>query len=80
MEIKVLGAGCDRCAQLYSRTTEAVDAAGMDVPVQKVEQLDRIAAHGVFITPALVIDGDVACAGKVPRVEQITAWLRERGG
>ena len=77
MEIKVLGAGCKRCNELFEVVEQAMAQAGTGGPVIKEERLEEIAAHGVFITPALVIDGAVKATGKVPAVDQIAAWLRE---
>ena len=31
--------------------------------------------YGVMSTPALVVDGVVKVAGKVPKVEEIKEWL-----
>jgi len=35
----------------------------------------EIAGYGVFGTPAVVIDGDVKCVGKIPKKEDVTSWL-----
>jgi protein-disulfide isomerase len=32
-------------------------------------------AYGVMSTPALVVDGVVKVAGKVPKPEQIKGWI-----
>ena len=77
MEIKVLGPGCAKCKKLYDRTLEAVQEAGVDATVTKVERLDEIASHGVAFTPGLVIDGKVVSAGRLPRAPQIVAWIQE---
>ena len=76
MEIKVLGPGCARCKKLYDLTLAAVQEAGVDATVTKVERLDEIAAHGIAFTPGLVIDGEVVSAGKLPRPAQIVAWIQ----
>ena len=76
MEIKVLGPGCAKCKKLYDRTLEAVQEAGVDATVTKVERLDQIASHGVAFTPGLVIDGIVVSMGKLPRASQIVAWVQ----
>ena len=76
MEIKVLGPGCAKCKKLYERTLEAVQEAGVDATVTKVERLDQIASHGVAFTPGLVIDGIVVSMGKLPRASQIVAWVQ----
>jgi len=73
--LKVLGGGCDRCAQLLERTDQAAKALGLDYTLEKVSDLKQIAQHGVVYTPALVVDGKVAVSGKVPSVDEIKELL-----
>ena len=77
MEVKVLGTGCAKCQKLYDVVQRAVEAAGVQANVSKVEKLDEIITYGVAVTPGLVIDGDVKSAGKIPEVKQIAVWLME---
>lgn len=80
VEIKVLGTGCATCEQLYKTTRAAVEQAGMDPGlVVKVEDIDQILAHGVMMTPALVVDGVVKSTGTVPKQEQIVEWVTAAG-
>lgn len=81
MEIKVLGTGCAKCGELYDAARAAVAEAGLDAGlVVKVEDIDQILAHGVMMTPALVIDGEVKSTGKVPERAQIAAWVTAAAG
>lgn len=43
----------------------------------KVQDIKTITNYGVLITPALVVDGVVKVAGKLPKVEEIKEWLKE---
>ena len=65
MRIQILGTGCPKCRQLYANAIAAVQAAGLDAQVEKVESLKEIMSFGVMLTPALAIDGQVKSAGKV---------------
>ncbi len=65
MKIQVLGTGCAKCKQLTANAQAAVEASGLAVSVEKVEDLREIMKFGVMTTPALVIDGKVRSAGKV---------------
>ena len=38
--------------------------------------IGAITARGVMLTPALAIDGEIKAVGKVPTVEEISAWLK----
>jgi protein-disulfide isomerase len=44
--------------------------------VIKVQDIKAITNYGVMITPALVVDGVVKVAGKVPKVGEIKAWIK----
>ena len=77
MEIKVLGPGCARCQQTAEHVKEAVAESGIEANIEKVTDAMEIAGYGVFGTPAVVIDGDVKCVGKIPSKEEIMAWLIE---
>jgi len=44
--------------------------------VCKVKDVKMIANYGVLVTPALVVDGVVKVAGKVPKIEEIKEWIK----
>ncbi len=77
IEIKVLGPGCPKCKKLYELTEEAVAASGVEAELSKVDKVPDIMSYGVMMTPALVIDGEVKCVGKVPGAAEIRGWLEE---
>jgi small redox-active disulfide protein 2 len=76
MKIEILGMGCSNCNKLYQNVLEAVKRSGKEVEVTKVEDIKAIMGYGVMSTPALVIDGVVKVAGKVPKAEQIQEWIK----
>jgi protein-disulfide isomerase len=49
---------------------------GIEAEVIKVKDIKAITNYGVMMTPALVVDGVVRVAGKVPKVEEIKAWIQ----
>ncbi len=75
MEIKVLGPGCPKCQQAEKIVLEAVSETGKDARVEKVKDIKEIAKYGVFGTPAIVVDGEVKCVGKVPTKEEVKSWI-----
>ena len=75
MEIKVLGPGCPKCEQTEKLVKEAVQESGIDAAVEKIKDIVEIAKHGVFMTPAVVVDGEVKSVGKVPSKEDIKGWI-----
>ena len=76
MKIEVLGTGCANCNKLYQNTVEAVKQSGKEIEVMKVEDIRKIMEYGVLSTPALVIDGVVKTAGKLPKTEEIKQWIK----
>ncbi len=75
MEVKVLGPGCAKCKQLYAETDRAIRQLGLAATLTKVEKLTEIASYNVLMTPALVIDGQVKAAGRVPSAAELTTLL-----
>ena len=77
MEIKVLGPGCAKCAEAEKIMRAAVEEAGATATIEKISDFQQIAKHGVFSTPAVVIDDEVKCVGKVPSKNEAIAWIRK---
>ena len=75
MEIKVLGPGCAKCSKTEKLIQEVIKETGSDASVEKITDLMKIASYGVFGTPSVIIDNQVKCIGKVPKKEDIKAWL-----
>lgn len=75
MEIKILGSGCMKCSQLYEEVGKVVKELGLDAQILKVTDMKEIVGFGVMRTPALVIDGKVKVAGKVPTAQEIKDLL-----
>lgn len=80
MDIKVLGPGCPKCKQAEKVVREAVTESGVAADVEKVTDVMEIAGYGVFGTPAVVIDKDVKCVGKIPKKQDVVAWIKEKEG
>jgi small redox-active disulfide protein 2 len=77
MEIKVLGPGCPRCEQTEKNVKEAVAEVGVDAQVIKVTDAMEISNYGVFITPGVLVDGEVKSAGKIPSKDEIKTWIKK---
>ena len=74
-KLQVLGPGCPKCEELAKRTEEAAKALGVDYELEKVKDLNQMMAMGVFMTPALVVDGQVKSVGKVPTQEELKQMI-----
>lgn len=75
MKVEVLGVGCVKCHKLFDLVTELVKKHDISAEVLKVEDIKVFGQYGVFMTPALVVDGEVKVAGKVPKEGEILKWL-----
>jgi small redox-active disulfide protein 2 len=76
MKIQVLGTGCAKCKQLTANAEQAVAELGLDVKVEKVEDMREIMKFHVMSTPALAVDGAVRSAGMVLTPEAVKELLR----
>ena len=75
MKIQILGTGCPNCKRLEANAQEAVKLSGISAEIEKVTDLDKIMGFGVMTTPALVIDGKVVAAGKLPTLADIKKMI-----
>ncbi len=75
-KIEILGMGCSKCNQLEERAKDAVKELGIEAEVIKVQDIKAITNYGVLVTPALVVDGVVKVAGKLPKIEEIKKLIQ----
>jgi small redox-active disulfide protein 2 len=75
MKIEVLGTGCAKCNMLEQAARAAADKLGLQYELTHVKDLAKIAAYGVMMTPALVIDGKVKVSGKIPSEGELIKLL-----
>lgn len=74
--VKVLGAGCPKCERLFEAVEAAAHKNNISIRLEKITDINEIIKHGVMMTPALVVDGDVKTTGKIPREEEIVRYLQ----
>ncbi len=73
--IKVLGSGCTNCKTTAKLIEDVAAEQGVDVRVEKVEDIAQIMGYGVMSTPGVVIDERVVHAGGVPDRKLVASWL-----
>jgi len=76
MNIQVLGTGCSRCKTLFEMVKKAVLETGVQAVVEKVEDIEKIMAYELLMTPGLVINGQVKAAGRIPKLEELKTMLQ----
>ena len=72
-----MGPGCPECEQAKKLVKKAVAEAGVDTNIEKVTDIMEIVGFGIFGTPAVVIIGNVKIVEKIPKKEDIKAWISE---
>ncbi|MCJ7486618.1 MAG: thioredoxin family protein [Candidatus Aminicenantes bacterium] len=80
MEIRILGPGCPRCGEVEKRVINALAELNVAADVEKITDIRQIMSYGIIATPGLVINGKVVSTGRIPRVEDIKAWIEEADG
>ena len=73
--IQILGTGCEKCKTLAENARRAVEDAGVEAMIEKVEDIKEIMKFKILMTPGLVIDGEVKAAGRVLSPEDIKKLL-----
>jgi small redox-active disulfide protein 2 len=74
-KIQILGTGCPKCKNLAAVAEQAAKEAGIEYSLEKVTDINDIMSFGVMFTPALVIDGEVKLAGRVPTTDEVKQLL-----
>lgn len=71
----VLGGVCANCNKLEENARAACSELKLSASFSKVKDFAEIAGYGVMQLPALVVDGDVVCEGRVPSVSELKRLL-----
>lgn len=68
---RILGTGCPRCRALAQNAEAAAQQLGLEFQIEWVSDVEKILAYDVYMTPALVVDDQVAVVGVVPSVAEL---------
>jgi len=74
-DIKVLGTGCANCKATVKLVEEIAHAKGVDIALEKVEDIQKIMSYNIMSTPGVVIDGQVVHAGGIPARSKVESWF-----
>jgi small redox-active disulfide protein 2 len=75
MHIQVLGTRCAKCMTLYEIVVKAVQETGVDAQIEKIEDIQKIVAFDILMTPGLVINGEVKAAGRLPNLDEVKKMI-----
>ena len=76
MVVTVFGPGCARCHEAERVVRQVLAELHSEADLQKVTDYQAMAAAGVLATPAVSIDGVIKLSGRVPKPDEVKAWLR----
>jgi len=74
--IKVLGSGCANCKRLEQIVRQVVENEKLDAEIIKVTNFDEITKYPILATPGLVVNEKVVSYGRIPSLEEVTAFLK----
>lgn len=74
-KVKVLGSGCSNCKTTQKIIEECAASIGVDIELEKVEDIAEIMSYGVMSTPGVIIDDKVVHSGSVPDRKTVEAWF-----
>ena len=80
VQIKVLGPGCPNCERLEQDLMALMAELQMKADLEHVRDPVEIGSYGVMSMPALVINGKIKAAGRMPSKGTIKQWLLEARG
>lgn len=74
--IKILGTGCHNCQVTFKLIDDMAKEEGIEIELEKVEEIQKIMTYNIMSTPGVVIDGQVVHAGGVPSKGKVQEWLK----
>ena len=82
MMIEVCGSGCPRCHATKENVRKVLEEMelkeGKEVALMEIKDPEMMAARGVFMTPAVLIDAVKVCEGRIPSPKEIKGWIEEK--
>jgi len=75
MKIKILGTGCAKCHQLEQTTRQVVKDLAVDASIEEVKDLKKIMEYPILTTPALVVNEELVCSGRIPSKSEVTQFI-----
>lgn len=75
MTIKILGPGCVSCNKMNTMIFDIMQRLDIAADIEQIHDLDEIWRLGVISTPALIINGEIQCSGRMPTPAEIEQWL-----
>jgi small redox-active disulfide protein 2 len=75
MEIKVFGLGHVKSILSEEIIRNVLVEEGINAQIETVTGCKEIASYGIFLTPSVLINGEVKCIGRIPTKEEVKGWI-----
>ena len=80
LEVAILGPGCYSCNKLEQDVMAVLSETGIQASLNHISDPRLMAQYGILLTPAMIINGKVKSAGRIPGKSMIKKWLEEEKG
>ncbi|MGE0431175.1 MAG: thioredoxin family protein [Planctomycetota bacterium] len=77
VKVQVYGPGCTKCVKQVDYVREAAAKASVEVELEKIEDMERILAAGVMLTPALMLNGQLVASGHIVPASRLEKLLQD---
>jgi len=74
MKVEVIGSRCQKCESLYNKVKALKEKGVFDGDIEYIKDVNELINRGIMGSPALVVDGKVACVG-MPSDEELKKAL-----
>ena len=75
LTVKVLGPGCANCERLGAAAVEALQMLGANAAIEHVTDPAEFRRYHLMMTPGLVVNEKVVCAGRVPEATEMMSLI-----
>lgn len=77
MKIQIAGTGCAKCKAAENNVRNACAELNLAADISHVYDARETARLGVMLTPAVLVDGKIVIAGRVPTVDELKRLLSD---
>lgn len=75
MIIKVYALDCGCGEKVFHVLEDAIQQAGADVTVERIQDPQTLARAGVMAAPVIEINGKVVVRARTPKVAEVVEWI-----
>lgn len=77
LTIRIVGSGCLNCENLFQLCMNVAAENELEADIQKITDRQKFTELGVWMTPALIVNGKVLSQGKIPVKSTLENWLKQ---